>query len=149
MIIKQILFHPVVLVVLFAATLCGCQPVSPPLPAQDPIADLLDDKTSLPVKQTTVLEKIGFTTQVGAFSRMDNAVRLEQKLKSNGIDAYHFLHESGFYKVRFGDHQTYADARNEAERLQEQGVINGFLSSFLILAAPGRRQMSSDICGQN
>lgn len=57
---------------------------------------------------------------------MENAVRLERNLKAKGIDAYHFLHESGFYKVRFGDHSLYAEARTEAERLRAQGLIDNF-----------------------
>ncbi|MBN1956884.1 MAG: C40 family peptidase [Desulfuromonadales bacterium] len=69
---------------------------------------------------------MGFSVQVGAFSRLDNAVRLEQSLQQRGIEAYHFLDEGGFYKVRFGDHPRYADARNEAQRLRDQGLIDSF-----------------------
>lgn len=77
-------------------------------------------------RATTQLTKMGFTIQVGAFSQLDNAVRFKQMLQNRGVDAYHFLHESGLYKVRFGNHNNYSLARHEAERLQVQGVIEGF-----------------------
>lgn len=69
---------------------------------------------------------MGFSVQVGAFSKLDNAVRLEDSLKQQGVDAFYFLHEDGLYKVRFGNHSDYAAARNEAERLQRQNVIGTF-----------------------
>ena len=69
---------------------------------------------------------MGFSVQVGAFSQMENAVRLEQLLDQRGIDAYHFLHESGLYKVRFGNHDEYRAARQEAEQLQAGGLIDRF-----------------------
>jgi len=72
------------------------------------------------------LEKMGFSVQVGAFSQLGNAVRFKQTLQNRGIDAYHFLHESGLYKVRFGNHDNYSLARREAERLQGQRLIEGF-----------------------
>ncbi len=69
---------------------------------------------------------MGFSVQVGAFSQLDNAVRLEQSLAQRGVDAYYFRHESGLYKVRFGNHRNYSAARNEAENFQRQGVIDHF-----------------------
>jgi len=75
---------------------------------------------------------MGFATQVGAFSNLDNAVRLEQALDAKGIDAYYFRHESGLYKVRFGNHNTYQGARDEAEALQQQGLIGRF---FIVIPA--------------
>ena len=67
------------------------------------------------------LGRLGYTTQVGAFSQLDNAVRLERLLKARGIDAYDFRHESGLCKVRFGNHDSYRAARADAERLRAQG----------------------------
>ncbi|MBN2645476.1 MAG: C40 family peptidase [Desulfuromonadaceae bacterium] len=69
---------------------------------------------------------MGFSVQVGAFSRLDNAVRFEEGLQARGVDAYHFLHESGLYKVRFGNHPDYHQARDEAQDLQRQGMIGNF-----------------------
>jgi len=80
--------------------------------------------------KTVPLQKMGYSIQVGAFANLDNAVRLEQLLESRGIDAYYFRHESGLYKVRFGNHTTYKPARAEAERLQNQGLIDTFFIVF-------------------
>jgi len=91
-------------------------------PATDPIAEILQQTEPL----TGSLLKMGFSVQVGAFTQLGNAVRLEQSLAQHGVDAYYFRHQSGFYKVRFGNHSNYADARNEAEKLQSQGVIGRF-----------------------
>ncbi|MBE0576166.1 MAG: C40 family peptidase [Desulfuromonadales bacterium] len=73
---------------------------------------------------------MGYATQVGAFADLDNAVRLEQALQARGIDAYYFRHESGLYKVRFGNHASYQPARSEAELLQSQGLIDTFFIVF-------------------
>ena len=102
---------------------------APQPPTADPIAALLDEA---PVGQETVtsLQKMGYAVQVGAFSKLDNAVRLEQLLEARGIDAYYFRHESGLYKVRFGNHADYQPARSEAERLQTQGLIGKFFIVF-------------------
>src|SRR5210317_2071244 len=86
------------------------------VPSEDPISSLLKE-TPHPENEAA-LEKMGYSIQVGAFANLDNAVRLERLLESRGIDAYYFLHESGLYKVRFGNHGTYKPARTEAERLQ-------------------------------
>lgn len=75
---------------------------------------------------TGTLKSMGYAAQVGAFARVDNAVRLEAELRRRGIDAYYFRHESGLYKVRFGDHPDYAAARREAESLHAQGLIDEF-----------------------
>jgi hypothetical protein len=116
--------------------LCSCgrgyRPAPPNLPAADPIASILEEVPPLHPEPAEPLEKMGFSVQVGAFSSLDNAVRLEQSLEARGIDAYYFLHESGLYKVRFGNHSSYPAARAEAERLQEQGLIGGF---FIVIPA--------------
>ena len=72
------------------------------------------------------LQKLGFTIQVGAFSSQSNALGLENLLRGQGIDAYSFLHKSGLYKVRFGDHENHAMARRQALRLKKNGQIDDF-----------------------
>ena len=72
------------------------------------------------------LAAMGYCTQVGAFTQLDNAVRLERRLDARGIDAYYFRDESGLYKVRFGNHASYQEARGEAEQLQARGLIGAF-----------------------
>lgn len=122
----------ILLALLVLLLLSACQPrlvpsPSPvPPPARDPISEILDHYEQPPGQPSEPLKRMGFSVQVGAFTQMDNAVQLEQNLKGRGVDAYHFLHESGFYKVRFGDHADYAQARAEAERLKAQGVLDSF-----------------------
>ena len=67
-----------------------------------------------------------FSIQVGAFSKIDNAVRLTDALGRQGLDAYHFLHSSGLYKVRFENFSTKSAARSRAENLKRRGIIDTF-----------------------
>jgi hypothetical protein len=73
-----------------------------------------------------VLLRMRYTIQVGAFSNIDNAVRLTESLDRQGLDAYHFLHSSGLYKVRFENFRTKQAARNRALDLRRRGIIDGF-----------------------
>jgi cell wall-associated NlpC family hydrolase len=66
------------------------------------------------------------TVQVGAFSKMNNAVRFTEKLKTKGLNAYHFRHDSGLYKVRFGNYASKNFARQKAENLQSTGMIEEY-----------------------
>ena len=125
------------LAALLLLQICSCgtsyrpaPPATPPEAQHDPIATLLDEIPPLHPEQIEPLQKMGFSVQVGAFSSLDNAVRLEHSLEAKGIDAYYFLHESGLYKVRFGNHTTYAAAREEAERMQNQRLIDSFFIVF-------------------
>ena len=72
------------------------------------------------------LKTLGYTIQIGAFSRQDFAVRLEKKLKHQGLDAFYFLHDDGLYKVRTGNYQNYANARSVAQSLRSRGTIEEF-----------------------
>lgn len=72
------------------------------------------------------LLRMRYTIQVGAFSNIDNAVRLTASLERQGLDAYHFLHSSGLYKVRFENFRTKQAARNRAADLQRRGIIDDF-----------------------
>jgi len=74
----------------------------------------------------TQLKKMEHTVQVGAFSRMRYAVSLEKKLRYWGMDAFHFRHADGLYKVRFGNYRTYVQAKNEALRIRREGLIEDF-----------------------
>ncbi len=96
-----------------------------PAVAGDPIAALLKEAPA-DQRQVVPLQQMGYSIQVGAFSNLDNAVRLEGLLEKRGIEAYYFRHKSGLYKVRFGNHTSYQPARAEAERLQAQGLIDTF-----------------------
>jgi hypothetical protein len=123
------------------AALAPAPPASP-----DPIAALLDEVASRG-EPSTSLENMGYSTQVGAFANLDYAVRLERLLDARGIDAYYFRHESGLYKVRFGNHASYRAARAEAEQLKSKGLIDEF---FIVIpddytAARIRRSGQGDL----
>jgi cell wall-associated NlpC family hydrolase len=64
--------------------------------------------------------------QVGAFSNMNNAVRFTEKLQTKGLNAYHFRHDSGLYKVRFGNYASKNFARKKAETLKTSGMIEEY-----------------------
>ena len=87
-------------------------------------ADLSRDEFETPPAEE--LPPMRYTIQVGAFSNMDNAVRLTAKLQAQGLNAYHFLHESGLYKVRFGNYPTKNDAIARAEYLKAAGLIEEY-----------------------
>lgn len=72
------------------------------------------------------LPKLGYTIQVGAFRELDNALRLTEDLRRQGIEAYHFVHPSGLYKVRFGNYPSFSSAREKAALLLADGAILEF-----------------------
>lgn len=69
------------------------------------------------------ISSMQYTIQVGAFRNLDYAVRLEAKLDRDGLEAYYFLAPDGFYKVRFGNFSTKAQASATAERMHRQGLL--------------------------
>ena len=69
---------------------------------------------------------MGFAIQAGAFSNVENASRLSEFLRGQGLDAYYFVFGTGLYKVRFGNYSTEADARKKAEDLKSSGVIDEY-----------------------
>jgi len=81
---------------------------------------------SRPVAQKESLAQLGYSVQVGAFANLDNAVRLSEALESYGLDAYYFVHETGLYKVRFGDFPTKEAARRQAEHARAAGIIDEY-----------------------
>jgi cell wall-associated NlpC family hydrolase len=72
------------------------------------------------------LAMLGHTIQVGAFARLDNAVRLMEKLDALGLDAYYYRHADGLYKVRFGNYPSRQEAQAKAVQLRKAGVIEAF-----------------------
>jgi cell wall-associated NlpC family hydrolase len=79
-----------------------------------------------PTPPAGILKSMNYCIQVGAFMNMDNAIGLMNKLNSKGLDAYYFKDSSGLYKVRFGNHQAEATAREIAAQLQAKGVIEEY-----------------------
>ncbi len=72
------------------------------------------------------LKRTGFALQVGAFSKVDNAVRLTRSFNRIGLNAYYFAHPSGLYKVRFGDFSSRKAAQKKAQRLAAAGNIDDY-----------------------
>jgi cell wall-associated NlpC family hydrolase len=72
------------------------------------------------------LKRTGFAIQVGAFSIVDNAIRLTRSLNRKGLNAYYFAHTSGLYKVRFGDFRSRKAAQKKAQRLAAAGNIDDY-----------------------
>ena len=143
--------HCVWLMLLLAA--CGPLPASaPPESPADPIAGLIDAAPETATAPADIgLEKMGFSIQVGAFSQVENAARLERSLDSKGLDAYYFRDSSGLFKVRFGNHRAYREARAQAENLQRQGTIGNFFIvipesySAAQIAAGGKGDLRQDL----
>ena len=78
------------------------------------------------------LPPLRYTIQAGAFKNIDNAVRLTGKLLARKLVAYHFIDESGFYKVRIGNFPSREEAIDRAEGLKAARIIDEY---FII--APG------------
>jgi cell wall-associated NlpC family hydrolase len=89
------------------------------------------EKPSL-AKPGRILPHLRYTVQAGAFKNINNAVRLTEKLLARHLVAYHFIDESGFYKVRIGNFASREDAHEAAERLRAAQVIDEYF-----LVAPG------------
>ena len=70
--------------------------------------------------------RIGYAIQVGAFSDLNNAVRLTQALQDRGLNAYYFVHKTGLYKVRFGDFPSKESACRKAENLLALRIIDEY-----------------------
>lgn len=98
-----------------------------------------------PTPPAEELPALGFSIQVGAFSVVGNAVRLTDSLNRHELQAYYFVHESGLYKVRFGDFASKDDARQEAENLKKKGIFTEyFIVSPEDYAVAKKRQFGSD-----
>ncbi len=94
-----------------------------------------------PVKK---LANMGFTIQAGAFAKVENAARLTEKLRLQGLDAYYFVHSSGMFKVRFGNFKTRAKARTRAKTLRQDGIIEEYYVVSPEEYAVARRRQRGD-----
>ncbi len=88
--------------------------------------EVTDRPEPVPIPEKTEIERVGYTIQIGAFSNLENAVRLTEVLDDQGLDAYYFRHESSLYKVRFGDFTTKEEALREAGGLASNAIIEGY-----------------------
>jgi len=86
---------------------------------------------AIPVKRKPLLGKdmlplMSYTIQAGAFTNVDNAARLARHLREKGLDAYYFIHDSGLFKVRFGNYPSFRAASEAAEQLRSIGTIEEY-----------------------
>jgi hypothetical protein len=79
---------------------------------------------SRPAPQDPLL--LGYTIQTGAFSVLDNAVRMTENLNRQDYEAFYFRHESGLFKVRLGDYSSYGEAERAARNLLKSKVIKDY-----------------------
>ena len=114
--------------ILFLGACTGGRPVSQP------------PESAYPYKY---LKRVRYAIQVGAFQNQDNAVRLTEELKQQGLNAYHYIDPSGLYKVRFGNYSTRMTARREAGFLQARGVIDQYY-----IVSPQIAAMEGDLRGE-
>jgi cell wall-associated NlpC family hydrolase len=69
---------------------------------------------------------LGWAIQAGAFSQLDNAVRLSEDLNRQGLDSTYFRDTDKLYKVRFGNFPSRDAAQRRAESLRAQRVLEAF-----------------------
>ncbi|NTW77715.1 MAG: hydrolase [Syntrophaceae bacterium] len=104
----------IILLLLVALLIISCQSKAPRV------------KPTPPRPSAKSLQLMGYTIQAGAFANVQNAVRLTETLKDQGLDATYFLARDGLFKVRFGNFATKEMARQRAQRLRDSGVIEEF-----------------------
>ena len=79
-----------------------------------------------PAQKNKPLELMGYTIQAGAFAKVENAVRLTENLKKQGLNATYFKAVDGLFKVRFGNFTAKESARLCAQSLKESHIIEEF-----------------------
>lgn len=104
--------------VVILVTMTGCGGPAVVVDRPEPIPAPAPPKAGLPL--------LGYSIQVGAFSRLENALRLADSLEYQGLEAYYFRHQSGLFKVRFGDFITREEAVAKADSLVSIGMIDAY-----------------------
>lgn len=80
----------------------------------------------LPEARKKELARMGYAIQAGAFAREENASRLTEALKAQGVEATYFAAQKGLYRVRCGNFAARAAALNKAESLRSAGIIGEY-----------------------
>jgi hypothetical protein len=96
----------------------GCRPRVRPLPQPPPKP--AETRPAPPAVRPVA----GYAIQVGVFASEENAVRLAEALKADGLDVRTERRESGMVKVQIGDYPTRAEAEAEGRRLLDAGRIS-------------------------
>lgn len=97
-----------------------------------------------PRPHRTATRMLGYVIQAGAFAKVENAARLSERLKKEGLEATYFAAKDGLFKVRFGDFSSREAARKRAERLKTQGVIEAYYLVAPETQAAARRTVTGD-----
>jgi len=79
-------------------------------------------KKSLTTAKSKTPKKSTYTIQVGAFSDMENAKNLKDKLKKAGYDS--LVVKEDLYKVRIGQYERFSMAKRISEELNAKGFEN-------------------------
>lgn len=79
-----------------------------------------------PGDQKIKLQETGYSIQAGAFSDMENAVRLAAMLAGRGVEAYYIRDRDRLFKVRFGNFTDKDKAMAKAEEMLSTGIINAY-----------------------
>lgn len=112
---------------LLALLMCpGCAPKTRVAPPPGRAIDKPLPRTQAPPDVKRELQRMGYSIQVGAFARVDNAARLTRSLEGQGIEAFYFTHSSGLYKVRFGNYPSWKEASAVARQLRASGIIEAY-----------------------
>ncbi len=123
----RLYFRPMLrsrLVVLLAVSvLSACAARAPRAPV--PYAPQPRPPFPLPTPES-LLSRIGYSIQAGAFSNPDLAERLRSALDAKDLEAFTFVDEDGLHKVRFGDFGAKELASESAEGLVQQGLIDRY-----------------------
>jgi hypothetical protein len=123
---------PLILCLLFLAFLLpGCFS-KPPVVLEAPAPETL--QVPVPKKE---LPRLGYAIQAGAFAQVENAIKLTRSLKRHDVEAYYFVYKTGVFKVRFGNFPSEKLARDKAENLKAQGIIEDFY-----IVSPGEYAVS-------
>ncbi|HNX95615.1 MAG TPA: NlpC/P60 family protein [Holophaga sp.] len=91
------------------------------------------------------LVALGYTLQVGAFAKVENAFKLTETLQKQGLEATYYLSPQQLYRVRFGDFPTREAARKRAEALRDAGVIQEFYIVPPEAALPSAQRPEADV----
>lgn len=86
---------------------------------------VIEEYDSTRIVEVTI-PRMGYAIQAGAFSRLENAVRLTESIQKLGLDPYYFKDDSGLYKVRFGNFPSSNSALTRANNLRESRIIAEF-----------------------
>ncbi len=88
------------------------------------------------------LKPVGYSIQVGAYSKVENALHMTDILREHGIEAYYFRHKSGLYKVRFGEFSFRTKAEEKAQNLIYRNIIPEFFIIDPSISSPSAIPLS-------